>query len=143
LSSTYLLGQTSIEGVKNGLAVFVVVPDNDAFIEIHYVDDVGMSFLPGDLVDTDGFGSRWWHKEIISFFLENCPVDSIDNLVIEFKKTTGLGVSGNGGKPVHMLGETPGEATVRPGQMSNMNTPVRAAALAFLKIEKHPAAKNM
>jgi hypothetical protein len=66
-----------------------------------------------------------------------------DHLVIEFKKPADLGVSCYGGKPVHLLGETPGKAAVQPGQMFNMDTTIRAAALAFLKIEKHLATENM
>ena len=63
-----------------------------------------------DIADND----EVFVKEIISLFLENCPVDSIDHFVIKAKKPASLGVRCDGCQPVHLFSESSGKTAMQP-----------------------------
>ena len=109
-----LLTKCLIEGVKDTLAVLVVIPDDDALLNVHHVGDVRVTFLPGYLINAHGLGCRWWHKQIIRFLLEGSPIKPVYHLVIETEEPAGLGIGSNGGKSVHLLGKALGEAALQP-----------------------------
>ena len=127
--------------------MFVVVPDDCTLVDIHDIGNVGVAFLPGNLVHAHGLGSRHGGQQVVGLFLEDGPVDPIHHLVVETEEPTSLGIGGNGGKPVHLFGKAewynPGGSVKDRAAASIVTEARRSGKLAPGKILLDSTSGNM